>query len=544
MAKVTTENFVDLLGRSGLVDKEQIAAAVGEFQASGGDTSDGQALAHFLVDRQTITGWQAEKLLEGRHKGFFLRKYKLLDHLGTGGMSMVYLAEHVDMHRRVAIKVLPQSRTSDPAYLSRFYNEARAAGSLSHPNIVQTYDFDSDRMMHYIVMEYVRGPNLQELVKRDGVLGYSRAANYIAQAARALAYAHESGLVHRDVKPANLLVDEKNVVKLLDLGLAFFSVEGQTSLTLANEDNVLGTADYLAPEQALNSHNVDGRADIYSLGGTLYFLLTGHPPFDEGNIAQRILAHQTQEPPSIFTQRPTVPRELVEICTRMMAKKPEDRFQTMDQVAQALEAFVAESGASDSSLRMRRFGESPSGLMRRPGLSGDRLRRSVDESGSGSGRGLLGGGSYGDRGGGSSIFGREQRPASGSKSGSGTNAGSGSVARTQRDDEEELELTVLPEEKPNAGSKPGVSKAPGSTISRASDSSTVAKKGAVEPPGKPIDFTSWISEELAEAPRASASDSRTKRASTDSSNTLLWMVVGAGIAVVVLLAALMLVFSS
>jgi serine/threonine-protein kinase len=264
MPKVPAENFVELLGRSGLVDKQQITAATEEFARLHNNVpaDDGPALAAHFVDSGMLTRWQADKLLDGRYKSFFLGKYKLLDHLGTGGMSMVYLAEHVLMHRRVAIKVLPQSRVNDSAYLSRFYQEARAAGQLAHPNIVHTYDIDSDGKTHYIVMEYVPGRNLQEIVKRDGPLGFRRAADWIAQAADGLAYAHEAGLVHRDVKPANLLIDDRNTVKVLDLGLAYFSVEGQGSLTLANEDNVLGTADYCPPEQAINSHNVDGRADI------------------------------------------------------------------------------------------------------------------------------------------------------------------------------------------------------------------------------------------------------------------------------------------
>lgn len=529
MPKVTADNLVDLLGRSGLVDKPQLAEALAEFERAGGEkSSGGDPLAKFLIERGVITRWQAEKLLEGRHKGFFLRKYKLLDHLGTGGMSSVYLAEHVDMHRRVAIKVLPQSKVSDPAYLTRFYNEARAAGSLSHPNIVQTYDIDSDRLTHYIVMEFVPGHNLQELVKREGVLGYRQAADYIAQAAVALAYAHESGLVHRDVKPANLLVDEKNVVKLLDLGLAFFNVEGQGSLTLASEDNVLGTADYLPPEQAANSHDVDGRADIYSLGCTLYFLLTGHPPFDEGNIGQRIHAHLTQEPPSIFKARPTAPRELVDICARMMAKKPEDRYQSMAAVADALRHYLDESDASDSSIRVRRYGDTPSGMMRRPSLSGDRLRRPGDST-SGSSRLGLGGN---ERPGGSSVIGRD---LGGLKSGSKSGSGPKPLAK-----EEELELTVLEDDKPHSAPKPSASKPSGASNPGATGT------GGASPthPSKPVDFTSWIASELEHAPRASATEAAQRPAPSDSGAMMLWIMVGVGVAVALVAAVAAIVLMS
>jgi hypothetical protein len=164
------------------------------------------------------------------------------------------------------------------------------------------------------------------------------------QAARGLAHAHESGLVHRDIKPANLLVDQKKTVKVLDLGLAKFNEGEEPSLTLAHEESVLGTADYLAPEQALNSHAADHRADIYSLGCTLYFLLTGHPPFNQGTIRERLLKHQVETPASIYKERPDVPPGLVNICNRMMSKKPENRYQSADEVADALMNWLIDRG--------------------------------------------------------------------------------------------------------------------------------------------------------------------------------------------------------
>ena len=170
---------------------------------------------------------------------------------------------------------------------------------MDHRNIVRAYDVDNDGDIHYLVMEYVDGRDLQQMVKEDGPLDYAAAADYIRQAAEGLAHAHQAGLIHRDVKPANLLVDQKNVVKVLDLGLARFTDEDRASLTVAYDENVLGTADYLAPEQAIDSHGVDARADIYSLGCSFYFLLTGHPPFPDGTLPQRLMAHQKQPPPSI-----------------------------------------------------------------------------------------------------------------------------------------------------------------------------------------------------------------------------------------------------
>lgn len=347
MAKVNTEKLVELLKRSNLADAARVEQTLGDLaSASGRLPEEPEALADALVERSLVTRWQADKLLEGRHKGFFLGKYKLLGHLGTGGMSSVYLAENTKLHRQCAIKVLPQSRVEDSSYLERFYLEAKAAAALVHPNIITAFDIDNQDDIHYFVMEYVEGRDLHTTVKQDGPLDYEAAADYIAQAADALAHAHEAGLIHRDIKPANLLVDNKGQVKMLDLGLALFRDETQPSLTIAHDENVLGTADYLAPEQAVNSHNVDARADIYSLGCTLYYLLTGHPPFPDGSLTQRLLAHQRDTPPSIYKDRRDAPRELVDICNKMMVKSADRRVQTAREVRQMLVDFLAKRGKS------------------------------------------------------------------------------------------------------------------------------------------------------------------------------------------------------
>jgi len=357
MAKAKVDKFLDLVRRSGLVEKDQLNRVLLKLkkQAGGKPINDTEFVANKLADAGLLTRWQCEKLMEGRHRGFFLGKYKLLEHLGSGGMSNVYLAEHVLMRRRVAIKVLPKNRVEDTSYLARFHREAQAAAALDHGNIVRAYDVDNDGDVHYLVMEYIEGRDLQTIVKREGPMGYATAAEYIRQAAEGLAHAHDAGLIHRDVKPANLLVDRKNVVKVLDLGLARFTEEDHASLTLAYDENVLGTADYLAPEQALDSHGVDARADIYGLGCTLYCLLTGHPPFPDGTLPQRLMMHQKEPPPSICDDRPDVPKDLVEICMRMMAKTPKQRYQTTHEVAAAMADWLtvhghsADSGGSGSS---------------------------------------------------------------------------------------------------------------------------------------------------------------------------------------------------
>jgi serine/threonine protein kinase len=348
MANLKADTFVDFVRRSDLVDKDQLAKALADLEGrlGKGALEDPSTVSRHLQEAGLLTQWQCNKLLEGRHKGFLLGKYKLLDHLGTGGMSAVYLAEHIHMHRRVAIKVLPTQRVHDSSYLGRFYREARAAASLDHPNIVRAYDVDNQGDTHYLVMEFVQGQDLQKLVKSQGVLPFELAADYFRQAADGLAHAHTMGLIHRDIKPANLLVDRQGVVKVLDLGLARFTDDNQASLTIAHDENVLGTADYLAPEQAVNSHKVDTRVDIYSLGCTLYFALTGHPPFPDGTLPQRLMKHQTTEPASIAKERRGAPPELVAICQKMMAKSPNKRYQTASEVSEALSGWLGSSGGA------------------------------------------------------------------------------------------------------------------------------------------------------------------------------------------------------
>ncbi len=346
MPRPNVETLLDLIQRSGLVEKDRFQASIArikeEFDGKLPDNVD-EVAGRLLADK-LLTRWQCNRLLEGRHRGFFLGRYKLLSELGTGGMSKVYLGEHVLMQRRVAIKVLPRERVSDTSYLARFHREARAAAALDHANIVRAYDVDNDGDIHYLVMEFIDGRDLQQMVKKNGRMDCAAAADYIRQSAEGLAHAHAHGLIHRDVKPANLLVDRRNVVKVLDLGLARFTDEDRASLTVQYDENVLGTADYLAPEQAIDSHGVDARADIYGLGCSMYFLLTGHPPFPDGTLPQRLMAHQKQQPPPIATERPDVPPDLAEICAKMMAKKPADRYQSMDEVAEALRCWQVDFG--------------------------------------------------------------------------------------------------------------------------------------------------------------------------------------------------------
>ena len=345
MTKVTKpEKLVELIEKSQLAEEGTFAKALDEIRAANsGELPDAEVLAKELQKHDIVTKWHCDKLLQGKYKGFFLGKHKLLGHIGTGGMSSVYLAEHTKMRDLRAVKVLPQSKLGKSSYLARFQQEAKAIASLNHPNIVRAHDIDNQGDTHYIVMEYVDGDDLQTIVKEKGPLSFEKVADYTAQAARGLQHAHDVGLIHRDVKPANVLINSAGKVKLLDLGLALFADDEEASLTIDFNDKVLGTADYLAPEQALNSHGVDHRADLYGLGCTMYFLLTGNPPFPEGTIAQRIAKHQKEMPREIRKIRPSCPGELEGICWKMMQKDPKFRYASATQAAEVLETWLAKS---------------------------------------------------------------------------------------------------------------------------------------------------------------------------------------------------------
>lgn len=347
---ISVGQFLELLRRSGLVESQRLDEALAEIESEAAEEQldDVRYVSSQLVKRYLLTVWHVRQLLKGRYKGFFLRQYKILGHLGSGGMSTVYLAEHSLMQRRVAVKVLPRKRREKSIYLERFIREAQAIASLDHPNIVRAYDFDQEGDIHYIVMEYFPGSNLQEIIEKEGKIPFSRIVNILRQVADALAHAHEIGVVHRDVKPSNILVNTQGDAKILDLGLALLDeklYEGR--ITHIQENTILGTADYVAPEQAIDSHNVDARADIYALGGVLYFCLTGHPPFPDGSVSRRLLAHQQREPASILIDRPETPEDLVNICKKMMSKKPEERQQSAMDVATDLENWLIEHGYAE-----------------------------------------------------------------------------------------------------------------------------------------------------------------------------------------------------
>ncbi|MBN9118546.1 MAG: serine/threonine protein kinase [Planctomycetes bacterium] len=345
----TGDAVLDLVRRAEIADDDVLAGFLNEAGTVPPAASD---TATRLIQAGILTPFQARLILQGKHRGFKLGPYRILNQIGAGGMGQVFLAEHAQLRRRVALKVLPGKQALDPANVERFYREARAAAALDHPNIVHAYDVACDKGTHFLVLEYIDGETLDRKLAATGRLPVGEAVSHAVQAAAGLQHAHEKGVAHRDIKPANLLVGRDGIVKILDLGLAQFFEDSSTKLGRGSGD-VMGTTDYCAPEQLIDCDHADHRADIYNLGATLYHLLTGRPPF-EGTTAAKILAHHLSAVGPPHEVCPDVPVELSEIVEAMLAKDPADRYQTAAEVVQVLMPFV---GAPDS--RGRSSGKLP-----------------------------------------------------------------------------------------------------------------------------------------------------------------------------------------
>jgi serine/threonine protein kinase len=313
---------------------------------------DVRAVAAELQRRGWLTHFQVQEIAQGRGRQLRLGAYLLLDLLGEGGMGRVYKAQHLRLGRLCAIKVIRRERLKHPAIEQRFRKEIEALGRMQHPNVVQVFNADQTGDVLYYEMEWIDGTDLTRLVKQRGPLPISQACDYVRQAALGLQHAYELGLVHRDIKPSNILVSwDGRQVKLVDLGLARIlhddTVSKDAAKRITKEGLVLGTPDFLAPEQARNPLIVDIRADIYSLGGTLYYLLTGRVPYEGSNPTEKMLKHCTDPPPPVLAYRPDVPAQLEQLIHWCMAKQPEQRPQTPIQLAVALQPFaVGTAGAA------------------------------------------------------------------------------------------------------------------------------------------------------------------------------------------------------
>jgi formylglycine-generating enzyme required for sulfatase activity/tRNA A-37 threonylcarbamoyl transferase component Bud32 len=341
MPVATVAEFIDALQQYQLVDP----ARLGELDEHmyRGDTGPG-ALAEALVRWGWLTPFQAESVLAGRGRELNVGPYLLLARLGKGGMGEVFRARQQRLDREVALKVIRSDEFKQPAAVKRFQLEGRAAAQLKHPNVVTIYDAHEAGDAFYISMEYVEGTDLSRLVKRDGPLPVATACEYARQAALGLQHAHENGLVHRDIKPSNLIVtpaarDDRGTVKILDFGLARSVGALTDDGSLTPTDQWLGTPEYISPEQAQNSKEVDIRADIFSLGCTLYFLLTGRSAFSGNTRMEKLVARLSSTAAPASSVRPEVPRRLDRLLSLMLARDPDKRFQTPAEVAKALEPF-------------------------------------------------------------------------------------------------------------------------------------------------------------------------------------------------------------
>ncbi len=338
------DGFLKTVLRSGVLDRNQLRAALRELRPD--QRQDPEALAEHLIETGKLSRFQAGKLLRGMCVGLVLGPFHVLAPIGKGGMGTVYLARDSRSDLLVALKVLPPKRArEEDRLLARFRREMEVCRRVAHPNLAWTYEVGVCQGVYYIALEYIAGKTLYRLVTEEGPLDVPRAARLFAEVASALDHAHNQGVIHRDLKPSNIVITPHDHAKVLDLGLALVQGEAPADReVVGGQGYVVGTMDYIAPEQAENAARVDARSDIYSLGCTLYFALTGQPPFPGGTPLEKIQRHRTEEPLPIPQFNPAVPPAFIGLIRRMLAKKPEQRFATAAEVQENLAAWA--SGAA------------------------------------------------------------------------------------------------------------------------------------------------------------------------------------------------------
>lgn len=346
---ITVEKFVQLLQDSGLLN----AGEMDEVRLALPQHSSTESLAESLYRQGKLTKFQLTRVIQGKARSLFLGNYIVQDKIGQGGMGLVVKARHRVMQRLVAIKLLSTTTMKSTDAVRRFHREVEAAARLNHPNIVTAFDADQANGTHFLVMEYVDGCNLAHLVRNQGPLSIKRAIEFLLQAGRGLEYAHAHGIVHRDIKPGNLLIDRSGVVKILDLGLARQQNDDQAS-DLTGSGQIMGTIDYMAPEQAVNTRSADYRSDIYSFGCTLWYLLTGHSVYDGDTALAKLLAHRDNPIPPLLGTSVELsyanPRAVIidRILRKILAKNPDQRYQSMAEVLIALECCLAGKALEDT----------------------------------------------------------------------------------------------------------------------------------------------------------------------------------------------------
>ena len=339
------KTFLANLRQSKLLNEAQLTGVLPTLPAN----ARGQDIARVLIEQELLTRFQAERLLAGRNTGFVLGQYRILDQLGRGGMGRVFKAEHRAMKRLVALKVLAPQMLRCERARALFLREVQAAAQIVHPNVVAAFDANVEDGQYFLALEYVDGPNLDQLVREQGPLPVGLACDYIQQTANGLQAAHALGMVHRDIKPSNLLVQRRprhdqspGLLKISDFGLARLNTPKSGAFAdhagtiLTKQNTVMGTPDFLSPEQARDLHRVDIRSDLYSLGCTFYYLLTGKVPFPGGTPLEKLIRHSAEEPAPLTEYRLDVPEAVASIVRRLLHKTPEQRYQTPRALVEVL----------------------------------------------------------------------------------------------------------------------------------------------------------------------------------------------------------------
>ncbi len=332
----SVEMFLKSILRSGVLGRDELRQALRTVPSD--QREDAEALADHLVDTGKLSRFQASKLLRGMAVGLVLGPFHVLAPIGKGGMGTVYLARDSRSQALVALKVLPPKRArAEQRLLARFRREMEMCQRVAHPHVAWTYEVGLCQGVYYIAMEYIPGKNLYRLVSEEGPLQVRRAARLFGEVATALDHAHNQGLIHRDLKPSNIIITPHDHAKVLDLGLAI--VQGEVPAereVIGGRGYVVGTMDYIAPEQAEDAAKVDPRSDIYSLGCTLYFALTGQPPFPGGTAVEKIHRHRGEDPVPVPQLNPAVPPAFIGLLRKMMAKDPAQRIANAAEVQERL----------------------------------------------------------------------------------------------------------------------------------------------------------------------------------------------------------------
>ncbi len=357
---MSVETLCRLIAGSRLHSPQQVQLLLQRWQIAAREPNNAVHFLRWLIANRHLTEYQAARLGKSKTGGFFVGPYQILDRIGQGRMAGVYKAQSAP-GRVVAVKVLPPSKAKDPETLGRFQREARLALQLNHPAVVRTLEVGVASDLHYIVMEHLEGETLEALLKARGALPPLEAVRIAFLTTLGMQHLHEQGLVHRDLNPSNLMLcpapkEEENTlrssVKILDIGLGrklFDPSDVAGSAGLTTEESVLGTAAYLAPEQARDARRVDIRADIYSLGCTLYHMLAGRSPFQDDNVVRQMLRHAHEEPTPLHELHRAISPQLSQVVATMLAKEPPDRYPTPAAAAAALQGILAAKPAKKTS---------------------------------------------------------------------------------------------------------------------------------------------------------------------------------------------------